>query len=347
MTFEVIGMLARTLHITNRCFRFLPNPTLFPWDSDSLSLSQILEAYSEFIKADYDQMTSEKLENVKDGIKSDIEKIKQLVDRSKELCGNIGSGRNLTYLQLNHLHKAIDVSDKIIKDGEPAWDNQNVVLDVIRCHLQEVLGAINNNPGTAGYRKTSPSFHDLLELPPEQREWSFMETYFKEILWSVIRLYTDRKGKEAQEEVSRRIHEETDDRQQSESREQSESQQQSPQLHAPIAIRVNDSAPSSPSSLMPPPIQRPHTPTPGLSKNRHWSSSLTESASKKSEKKLSSEKPSWKKTLQMKNEMQRVKIWYALVFRMICWLMLHDFDKKDIKVPSSDLMGNRQPVFIT
>ncbi|KAF6797557.1 modin [Colletotrichum sojae] len=335
VTFEVIGMLARTLHITDRCFRFLPNPTIFPWDADSLSLSQLLEAYSRLLGDHHIEMTSQKLENVEDGAKSDIEKIEQLVDCSRELCGDVGQGqgRHLTYLQLNHLHRAIDAADEIIKDGDTPWDNQKVVLDVLRCHLQEVLGAINNNPGTSSYREKSPSFHDLLELPPEKRERSFMRTYFEKILWSVIRLSTDRVGKVEQEQVSRQIHKETENR-------------QSLHVHAPVAIRVGDSAPSSPSSpadspTTPPAIHRSLTPTPGLSHNRNYPS--VEGASKKKIE----EKPSWEKTLQSKAEMQRVKIWYALVFRMICWLMLHDFDKKDIQVPSSDLMGNRQPVFIT
>ncbi|KAF6816025.1 modin [Colletotrichum plurivorum] len=334
VTFEVIGMLARTLHITDRCFRFLPNPTIFPWDGDSLSLSRLLEAYSALLEEHHKEMTSHKLENVEDGARSDIERIKQLVDCSTELGANVGQGRHLTYLQLNHLHMAIDVADEIIKDGETPWDNQKVVMDVLRCHLQEVLGAINNNPGTSSYREKSPSFHDLLELPPEKRERSFMRTYFEKILWSVIRLSTDRVGKVEQEQVSRQIHKETENR-------------QSLHVYAPVAIRVGDSAPSSsPSSpadspTTPPAIHRSLTPTPGLLHSRNYSSG--EGASKKK----GEEKPSWEKTLQSRAEMQRVKIWYALVFRMICWLMLHDFDKKDIQVPSSDLMGNRQPVFIT
>ncbi|CAK7203863.1 hypothetical protein SEUCBS139899_006612 [Sporothrix eucalyptigena] len=39
-------------------------------------------------------------------------------------------------------------------------------------------------------------------------------------------------------------------------------------------------------------------------------------------------------------------IWCTLVFRMICWLMLHDFHKKDVQVPKSDVYDSRLAVYI-
>ncbi|OAA70721.1 hypothetical protein ISF_02695 [Cordyceps fumosorosea ARSEF 2679] len=39
-------------------------------------------------------------------------------------------------------------------------------------------------------------------------------------------------------------------------------------------------------------------------------------------------------------------IWCTLVFRMICWLMLHDFNKLDVQLPKSELLGSRVPVYI-
>ncbi|XWW98371.1 hypothetical protein V2A60_006371 [Cordyceps javanica] len=40
-------------------------------------------------------------------------------------------------------------------------------------------------------------------------------------------------------------------------------------------------------------------------------------------------------------------IWCTLVLRMICWLMLHDFNKLDVQLPKSELLGSRVPVYIT
>ncbi|TGO66757.1 hypothetical protein BELL_0935g00030 [Botrytis elliptica] len=43
---------------------------------------------------------------------------------------------------------------------------------------------------------------------------------------------------------------------------------------------------------------------------------------------------------------QRHIIWVSLIFRMLCWLLLHDWNKDDkCRVPSN-LKGNRMPVFI-
>ncbi|KAJ6779631.1 hypothetical protein PWT90_06493 [Aphanocladium album] len=39
-------------------------------------------------------------------------------------------------------------------------------------------------------------------------------------------------------------------------------------------------------------------------------------------------------------------IWCTLVFRMICWLMLHDFNKLDVQISKSELLGSRVPVYI-
>lgn len=39
-------------------------------------------------------------------------------------------------------------------------------------------------------------------------------------------------------------------------------------------------------------------------------------------------------------------IWCTLVLRMLCWLSLHDFHKKDVQIPKSELMGSRMPVYL-
>lgn len=39
-------------------------------------------------------------------------------------------------------------------------------------------------------------------------------------------------------------------------------------------------------------------------------------------------------------------IWISLIFRMLCWLLLHDFDKADVNIVPSDLKGSRMPVYI-
>ncbi|KAI0836219.1 hypothetical protein F5Y06DRAFT_112216 [Hypoxylon sp. FL0890] len=39
--------------------------------------------------------------------------------------------------------------------------------------------------------------------------------------------------------------------------------------------------------------------------------------------------------------------WCLLVFRMLCWLQLHDFHRDDVMIPRSATYGSRMPVYIT
>ena len=43
---------------------------------------------------------------------------------------------------------------------------------------------------------------------------------------------------------------------------------------------------------------------------------------------------------------EKVSIWITLVFRMLYWLLLHDFDRVDLKIVPLDLKGSRMPVYI-
>jgi hypothetical protein len=43
---------------------------------------------------------------------------------------------------------------------------------------------------------------------------------------------------------------------------------------------------------------------------------------------------------------KRGVIWLGLIFRMVCWFSLHDFDKNDVNIMPADMKGSRMPVFI-
>lgn len=42
----------------------------------------------------------------------------------------------------------------------------------------------------------------------------------------------------------------------------------------------------------------------------------------------------------------RNTIWISLIFRMLCWLLLHDFDKSDVRRVPTDMKGSRMPIYI-
>jgi hypothetical protein len=43
---------------------------------------------------------------------------------------------------------------------------------------------------------------------------------------------------------------------------------------------------------------------------------------------------------------KRTIIWVSLIFRMLCWFLLHDFHKEDVMIVPADLKGSRMPVYI-
>jgi hypothetical protein len=43
---------------------------------------------------------------------------------------------------------------------------------------------------------------------------------------------------------------------------------------------------------------------------------------------------------------RRNTIWISLIFRMLCWFLLHEFDQADIKIVPADLKDSRMPVYI-
>ncbi|CCF46100.1 modin [Colletotrichum higginsianum] len=242
------------------------------------------------------------------------------------------------------LHGAIAAADDMLKARE-----QEIVLDVLRRHLQEVLAAINNNPdsGGASSRQGSVSFGHLLGIPLEMRESRFMDTYFKRILWRVVG--SAKNSRREDEVVSQAIHEDTEKRLSRHENGQSQAGNAAAFVSSPSP---ETSSPTEPPTAAGSPIESPAVesiPTPGISKRGSWPQRVETELHKRTDAarmNTIAEQPDWTTTATKHVEMQRAAVWYTLVFRMICWLMLHDFDKKDVQLPKSELIGNRQTVFI-
>ncbi|KAI8299443.1 hypothetical protein K4K61_010644 [Colletotrichum sp. SAR11_59] len=198
VTFELVGMIARVLHIKGRCFRFLPNPTIFPWDRESVSLVRLLSAFSELIGRDLDNiqdtisLMTEDDEQSDDLIQEEVKQIRSMLEEAESLKQDFRTDAALSHTRMTKLHETIEFLDGLIDKR-----NQAIVLDVLRRHLQVVLKAINgpgqeknakDGKGANGSKPASDdiSFGDLLGVPLEMREQRFMEIYFDQILWRVI-----------------------------------------------------------------------------------------------------------------------------------------------------------------
>ncbi|KAK2049401.1 hypothetical protein LZ31DRAFT_514291 [Colletotrichum somersetense] len=329
VTFEILGMLARVLHIDRRCFRFLPNPTIFPWDRESFSLPRLLDAFSCLITNDLKEIDEEmgaiSDDSSENRVSAAVASIRVISTTAEALHEAFENNPELTRGRMTALHQAIVMADGVLIE-------EDIVLDVMRRHLQQVLAAINN-PASGGELKVS--FNHLLDTPLEMRESRFMETYFNKILWRVIG--SAKNSKRDEEVVSQAIHEDKETRRLINGNGQS--------LSADAAIAST----SVTGPIIDGSQTEPKPPTPGISKRGSWPHRVeTEKHERSEASKINTvtEQPGWATIVSKHVEMERVAVWYTLVFRMICWLMLHDFDKKDVQLPKSELIGNRQTVFI-
>ncbi|KAK1574767.1 uncharacterized protein LY79DRAFT_360350 [Colletotrichum navitas] len=326
VAFEIIGMLARTLHIEKSAFRLLPNPTHYRWDTKNFSLTRLLEAYAmqmNKLKKDHQYATSD----VGKVIRRNIRKIQEHITTSEQ------SGWPTLPL-MDALHSALDDMDEILtatpRESRPAAMTRNytttsgmqklhsksaqpseasdvmpfestrqeMVKDVLRSHIQEVLAGFNEKTEKATALKPLSGnqpledkakplrFEDIDAAAPELKQYKLMEVYFRVVRSKVIA--------ESKESKDRR---------------------------ASIS---------------------PAAPTVGFGglkrRNQTNLSTLTADTVDDEEQIVLHDLPD--------EDIKYGDIWCTLVFRMICWLMLHDFHKKDVQVSKSELLGSRLPIYI-
>ncbi|KAM7211867.1 hypothetical protein V8F06_012742 [Rhypophila decipiens] len=366
--FEVLGMLARPLHIINRPFTYLPNPIIFPLNKQAFSLRRLLAEFSRKLNTEVNFTHTYQ----------HPEELRTITARAVKLDNDLPPHQDGDYSPqlLNDIHHAIDLVDRSVLSEDR--NTKTVVLDVLRRHVQEVLLAINTSlesesdmhtpvhrsgavGGGAGEHQRAAeiikgeiSFDDLLKVPPEKREASLMDKYFEEICLRVVSTSSHHHDPQAVE-ASMSIH-------RAQAQESTLSHDSSAtglglgSLQEESATFVTHSngpggdgeyITSSPelsqtqsrsqsTPRLPPSTSEGPAPAHGLGtfSRRNTTSSIL------------SRSETWRKSPPTQAEVRRHTIWCALMFRMICWLLLHDFDKKDKQLPKSELMGSRLSVFI-
>lgn len=310
--FEIMGMLSKTLHISDLPFRMVPNPTVYTWDKKFFDLRRLLNEFHLFIHNDdliptasLHAPISEHLQELREHTARVSRALSdQWEDWRREKQAGTKPDRNEHYLNLvscDELHTAITWCDDFLK----LPNNQECVKIVLREHIQEVLRIVNDEQKVAVSKQDADaeikakraSIHahqsagraqsgvlQLSAASPEQRHHVLMDIYFGEVLPRVV--------------------------------ERSNLSLQRPEttLHFGGTVSSYEASPSFPMPPLP-----PLAPQESVEFNHSHSRSGT----------LSSE------------------VWCTLVFRMLCWLRLHDFTKDDRQISSkSELCGSRLPVYI-
>lgn len=363
VVFEVLAMLARPFHIKDRPFTYLPNPVAFALNKQAFSPRRLLSEFRKRLNFEINTDQGPKytppteLANI-DRLASDLEE--ELPKRDGEYSPKC----------LNDLHEAIDeVGDSILNKT-----SKDVVLDVLRRHVQEVLLAINTSQRDIDWAEYSPtaaappptgrpthlpmsasasgtpaqpplfppmptdegatgdvSFDDLLKTPHEKREAALIKHYFDDIRIRAVSLDdTNQHYDQEAAQASKDIH-------------YSEpgydglglvGLQQTTTAQTMGTMSEDGTGNTTTHSS-------PRPPTLGINSRR-----ATGTFSNGRLPPTPSRAETWRKHGLTNTEIRRNTIWFALVFRMICWLLLHDFDKKDVQLPKSELMGSRLSVFI-
>jgi hypothetical protein len=370
VAFELVGMLGKPLHIRNTCFRMVPNPTPCHWDKKFFSLRRMMKELR--VRLMDDDLVGQSIR---------VQRLSNLAD-SIERIWRLADGPVLDYdlPLLESLHDAIEECDKFLKHAVP----REMVTLILREHFQVVLRMINNpdqaedsdghasdsdsdstnsdsEPTTATSptgRKTSASRHhhrrnhprelrfgDLYAASPEERQAKFMDIYFAVVLPAV----RDRALKVFNRRASTRYGSSTGGFTGSHRRDASVGSVHSASASVMLEAMQEKlgasgrNTPVTPISPSPPParpqlqpqlssedrgaaspiprLQVPGTPEPLTGGGLHRSDT---------------ENP----------ETQATNIWCTLVFRMCCWLLLHDFHRKDVQIPKSEMLGSRLPVYI-
>ncbi|KAI0137106.1 hypothetical protein BJ170DRAFT_44056 [Xylariales sp. AK1849] len=354
VTFEIVGMLGRPLHVMNRAFTFLPNPTIFAWNSQTFDLRRLLSEFVENLRLNMDASSRNR-----HTLSDDLEEIRAIAGKlDRELPK---SKLQFTPQHLNEIHKAIDATDIMLSEEKK---DKNVVLDVLRRHIQEVLLAINTTAEQAAVSPTSPSpivhaisFDDLLGVPPENREREFMAKYFNQIRLRVINIGLLEHEDPQVAEASLHIHTSSPQQRQEITRDEDldsyiQQQQSQPASAGDVHPSVDSAVPSSTlqDTVPSPPSSPPEHNSPRFSAGGPPRPIRTDTIGlglgSRSGTMQGGRATTWGTTMSDRFEPRRNDIWSTLVFRMLCWLLLHDFGKKDVQMSKSELLGSRLPVYI-
>lgn len=379
MTFEILAMLGQNFHIDNSSFTYLPNPTPDRWDKRSLSLINLLAAFKEHFESDSGTSRNPAVTAV----------IRRHIDEILKTYNEKDGAERLLCLRV--LHMALDDTDEILtgKSKEPApsvpvtpvapQQNQvhvvvsgeeeeetcaqslrrEIVQDVMRCHIQEVLRLLNERdersadtqslyvpdrvPGSPPLsqmydrtRHALPRFEDMDNAGPDDRQHRFMDVYFDVVRPRIVPQAVHSTSRRASVVVPG-------------GRPQSLPSLRAEQLSIFAGAAASISRPSSTGGSI-------------LNVNRDASAAVASEsddedadfASQNGDVAVYGDSGEYIKVearapLVIPLALQAVShddIWCTLVFRMICWLMMHDFHKLDVQLSKSELIGSRMTVYI-
>lgn len=324
VVFEVLGMIAKPMYIEDTYYRYLPNPTTYSWNKKNFSLPKLI---LEFNRAVNDDDIAPETDHL-------VQMQKWVYDVAKHLQNKKAWRDDSVFPMtlLRALHDAIAKCDKYLKD-----EGADLVSLVIREHVQEVMRLLNtkapSSSSDSGDESTfsareNQTFDELNSAGPEEKQQKFMDIYFTTVAQAVTRNCHEVLRKKnstkyvhspSQSRVDLGVAATPDDAATTvRDSVGSELSGSNPNEKADAAeVQVQPRRSSTPQLLVTPGHPREGE---GMARLKRMSTTL--------------------------HEQLTGNVWCTLVFRMLCWLLLHDFHKKDVQISKSELYGSRLPVYI-
>lgn len=304
-------MVATSFYIPDTYYRFLPNPTTFSWNRKNFSLRKLILEYTEFLSND-------------DMIAMRTSHICNLSQWCYDLQLHLAKWKNedvfsITLLQALH--------DSIKKCDEYLTRNEKLVKLVIREHVQQVMRLLNESlhHSAASHDERDDStlssadrrqqvFDELNSAGPEERQNKLMDIYFTTVLQAVIKNCHESLLKQKDTAVI-----------------------QTPDNRSVFDLSAADATAAAASRPPPTPPAAAALSSPSVGTPKFM---VQKAASEENNFKL-------KRMPTLEHEVVTEEVWCTLMFRMFCWLLLHDFHKKDVQIPKSELYDSRLPVYIS
>ncbi|OAQ99478.1 hypothetical protein LLEC1_02335 [Akanthomyces lecanii] len=387
LAFEILGMLSQNFHINNSSFTYIPNPTSYVFDKRSFSLRKLLEAFQshfdkesnttrnhiivDTIRHHVDEVLNFYWE--KDGAQRlfCLKVLHTAIDDADEI---LTAKRKTPVETRAETPDAKNASLPVVvcseEQGETTLQSQRreAVQDVLRSHIQEVLRLLNErdertetqslgvhfteqSPTSplqlrlnerAGPRTTPPSFEDVDDASPDERQQLLMDVYFEVVRLRVVPRAAGSAHRRASLGGGRRPQSLTSLRGGERSISRGPSMPSRPSSSrggsstGPVADvddeRIADVAVAAASDAGGGDEEAQQV----QAENGVAVNAAAATECRGNPRVLLSAQPA-----------SLDDIWCTLVFRMICWLMLHDFNKLDRQLPKSELLGSRVPVYIT
>lgn len=338
VVFEVLGMVGQSVYLPNTYYRFIPNPTTFSWNRKNFSLRKLLLEYSRNMQEDNTIRPSYHILQLQDWSENLGHHLKHWSDRN-----------DFSLALLRCLHQTIEKCDKYLTADDSM---KKMVLLVVREHIQEVMKLLNepvtppppkrdstanaaadsegDDSTLASSSPRAPTIEDLNSAAPEVRQAKLMHIYFHTIRPAVVKncpLALKKRGMNPYvSSVASRSEFDlvleggggggSSGGSDNEDDDEEENENEKPAAAA-VVVAVA------------PRVGTPQLVLPGGEEHAGFNASAR-----------------LRRMPTEKEEELAEDVWCTLVLRMLCWLLLHDFHKKDVQISKSELYQSRLPVYV-